>query len=147
MHAAAVGLDLELGSRVGPADLDEVASEMADRVMVMYAGRVAETAGVRELFARPRHPYTMGLLASLPRMDVDVDELDPIPGNPPNLADPPAGCPFHPRCPIARDRCRTERPPLEPVAEDVGVETRPGRALRIAVAGRRQAEGQDLFRA
>ena len=95
-----------------------VVAEMADRVVVMYAGRIAETAGVRELFARPRHPYTMGLLASLPRMDTDVDELDPIPGNPPNLADPPAGCPFHPRCPLARDRCRTERPPLEPVASD-----------------------------
>jgi oligopeptide/dipeptide ABC transporter ATP-binding protein len=95
-----------------------VVAELADRVVVMYAGRIAETAGVRELFARPRHPYTMGLLASLPRMDTDVDRLDPIPGNPPNLADPPPGCPFHPRCPIARDRCGEERPPLIPVAKD-----------------------------
>jgi oligopeptide/dipeptide ABC transporter ATP-binding protein len=95
-----------------------VVAELADRVVVMYAGRIAETAGVRELFARPRHPYTMGLLASLPRMDTDVDQLEPIPGNPPNLADPPSGCPFHPRCPIARDRCRTDLPPLYPVAKD-----------------------------
>jgi oligopeptide/dipeptide ABC transporter ATP-binding protein len=89
-----------------------VVAELADRVVVMYAGRVVETAGVRELFAEPRHPYTKGLLASLPRMDVDVDQLDPIPGNPPNMADPPTGCPFHPRCPMARDRCRTDLPPL-----------------------------------
>jgi oligopeptide/dipeptide ABC transporter ATP-binding protein len=92
-----------------------VVAELADRVVVMYAGRVVESAGVREVFARPRHPYTMGLLASLPRMDADIDRLDPIPGNPPNLADPPAGCSFHPRCPIARDRCRTERPSLADV--------------------------------
>jgi len=89
-----------------------VVAELADRVVVMYAGRVVESAGVGELFAMPRHPYTKGLLASLPRMDIDVDQLDPIPGNPPNMADPPAGCSFHPRCPMARDLCRTDRPPL-----------------------------------
>jgi oligopeptide/dipeptide ABC transporter ATP-binding protein len=89
-----------------------IVAELADRVVVMYAGRVVETASVAELFREPRHPYTKGLLASLPRMDVDVDLLDPIPGNPPNMADPPAGCAFHPRCPMARDRCVTDRPPL-----------------------------------
>jgi oligopeptide/dipeptide ABC transporter ATP-binding protein len=89
-----------------------VVAELADRVVVMYAGRVVETAGVGELFAAPRHPYTKGLLASLPRMDIDVDQLDPIPGNPPNMTDPPAGCAFHPRCPLARERCVTERPAL-----------------------------------
>jgi oligopeptide/dipeptide ABC transporter ATP-binding protein len=89
-----------------------IVAELADRVVVMYAGRVVETAGVLELFDRPRHPYTLGLLASLPRMDADTDRLDPIPGNPPNMADPPPGCAFHPRCTIARDRCRTERPAL-----------------------------------
>jgi oligopeptide/dipeptide ABC transporter ATP-binding protein len=89
-----------------------VVAELADRVVVMYAGRVVESAGVRELFAVPRHPYTKGLLASLPRMDVDVDQLDPIPGNPPNMSDPPTGCAFHPRCPLVRERCRTERPAL-----------------------------------
>jgi oligopeptide/dipeptide ABC transporter ATP-binding protein len=87
-----------------------VVAELADRVVVMYAGRVVETAGVEDLFARPKHPYTVGLLKSLPRMDADSDQLDAIPGNPPNMIDPPSGCPFHPRCPMARDRCRTERP-------------------------------------
>jgi oligopeptide/dipeptide ABC transporter ATP-binding protein len=94
-----------------------VVAELADRVVVMYAGRVAETATVEDLFARPRHPYTVGLLASVPRMDSESDELDAIPGNPPNMIDPPAGCPFHPRCPMARDRCRTERPEPRPVGE------------------------------
>jgi oligopeptide/dipeptide ABC transporter ATP-binding protein len=85
--------------------------------VVMYAGRVVETAGVMELFAGPRHPYTMGLLASLPRVDVAADRLSPIPGNPPNMADPPAGCAFHPRCPLARQRCRDERPALLDVGD------------------------------
>ncbi|OLF18447.1 ABC transporter ATP-binding protein [Actinophytocola xanthii] len=89
-----------------------VVAELADRVVVMYAGRVMETAGVEDLFVRPRHPYTVGLLASLPRMDTDTDALDPIPGNPPNMSNPPPGCPFHPRCPLARERCRAERPAL-----------------------------------
>ncbi|WP_433077069.1 ABC transporter ATP-binding protein [Dactylosporangium sp. CA-052675] len=89
-----------------------VVAELADRVVVMYAGRVVETAEVHALFGRPRHPYTLGLLASLPRMDTETDRLDPIPGNPPNMAAPPPGCPFHPRCPLARDVCRTERPAL-----------------------------------
>jgi oligopeptide/dipeptide ABC transporter ATP-binding protein len=82
-----------------------IVAELADRVVVMYAGRVVETAGVFELFERQRHPYTLGLLGSAAR-------LDPIPGNPPNMAEPPAGCAFHPRCPLARDRCATDRPPL-----------------------------------
>nr|BFE56086.1 ABC transporter ATP-binding protein [Dactylosporangium thailandense] len=89
-----------------------VVAELADRVVVMYAGRVVETAEVHALFGKPRHPYTLGLLASLPRMDTETDRLDPIPGNPPNMASPPPGCPFHPRCPLARDICRTERPAL-----------------------------------
>ncbi|MGI5238330.1 ABC transporter ATP-binding protein [Dactylosporangium sp. CA-139066] len=94
-----------------------IVAELADRVVVMYAGRVVETAGVLELFARPRHPYTLGLLGSLPRMDTEAERLDPIPGNPPNMADPPPGCPFHPRCAIARDNCRTDRPALLPIGD------------------------------
>ncbi|HEY3686821.1 MAG TPA: ABC transporter ATP-binding protein [Streptosporangiaceae bacterium] len=93
-----------------------VVAEMADRVVVMYAGRVMEHADVRTIFDRPRHPYTRGLLESLPRLDGDAAELPAIPGTPPGMADPPDGCPFHPRCPMARDRCRTERPPLRDVA-------------------------------
>ncbi|GAA3299181.1 ABC transporter ATP-binding protein [Dactylosporangium vinaceum] len=95
-----------------------IVAELADRVVVMYAGRVVETAGVVELFAKPRHPYTLGLLASLPRMDTETDRLDPIPGNPPNMAAPPPGCPFHPRCALARDVCRTDRPPLFEISPD-----------------------------
>jgi oligopeptide/dipeptide ABC transporter ATP-binding protein len=94
-----------------------VVAELADRVVVMYAGRVVETAAVEPLFTRPKHPYTVGLLKSLPRMDTDADELDAIPGNPPNMIDPPSGCPFHPRCPMARDRCRTERPEPREIGE------------------------------
>ena len=91
-----------------------VVAELADRVAVMYAGRIVETADVETLFARPRHPYTLGLLASLPRLDMDLERLSPIPGQPPSLIDVPPGCPFHPRCRLShgRERCRTERPPL-----------------------------------
>jgi len=87
-----------------------VIAELADRVVVMYAGRVMEQAPVRPLFATPRHPYTVGLLASLPRLDDEDGPLRPIPGSPPNMLAPPSGCPFHPRCPLAADKCRTERP-------------------------------------
>jgi oligopeptide/dipeptide ABC transporter ATP-binding protein len=89
-----------------------VIAELADRVLVMYAGRIVEQASVRTLFAAPRHPYTAGLLASLPRLDDEEGPLRPIPGSPPNMLEPPPGCPFHPRCPLAADRCRTERPEL-----------------------------------
>jgi oligopeptide/dipeptide ABC transporter ATP-binding protein len=87
-----------------------VIARMANRVVVMYAGEVAETGSVDEIFEEPRHPYTMGLLASLPRLDAASKErLEPIPGSPPSMMHPPPGCPFHPRCPYARDRCRVER--------------------------------------
>ncbi|WP_436775141.1 ABC transporter ATP-binding protein [Yinghuangia sp. YIM S09857] len=89
-----------------------VVAELADSVVVMYAGRVVEQAAVSELFAGPRHPYTLGLLSSVPTSGGEDDDLASIPGTPPDMAHPPAGCAFHPRCPIARDRCRTERPPL-----------------------------------
>ncbi|TDD94228.1 ABC transporter ATP-binding protein [Jiangella asiatica] len=97
-----------------------VVAELADRVVVMYAGRVVEQGDVTTIFTAPRHPYTVGLLESLPRLDRDVDELYPIPGSPPSLLDPPPGCPFHPRCPLARDRCRTERPELRVVGDGIG---------------------------
>jgi oligopeptide/dipeptide ABC transporter ATP-binding protein len=89
-----------------------VVAETADRVLVMYAGRVAEETGVHELFARPRHPYTWGLLGSRPRIDQDVERLVQIPGAPPSLLAPPSGCRFHPRCPYAFERCALETPPL-----------------------------------
>nr|WP_244954076.1 ABC transporter ATP-binding protein [Spelaeicoccus albus] len=91
-------------------------AEMADRVVVMYAGHVVETGDVETIFTNPRHPYTLGLLGSLPTAGGDEEWLKPIPGNPPDLAHVPPGCPFHPRCLLAKDRevCRTTPPVLEP---------------------------------
>jgi peptide/nickel transport system ATP-binding protein len=93
-------------------DLGVVAG-MADRVMVMYAGRQAEIGTVDEIFYEPRHPYTLSLLASLPRVDRGSrgERLYRIKGQPPSLIRVPPGCPFHPRCPLAFDRCRGEVPP------------------------------------
>jgi oligopeptide transport system ATP-binding protein len=96
-------------------DLGVVAG-MTDRVVVMYAGKVVETAPTDELFANPRHPYTLGLLASVPRLDEKrTSELRTIEGAPPDMLKPPPGCPFMPRCAFARAICRT-MPPLDPVA-------------------------------
>ncbi len=93
-------------------DLGVVAG-LADRVAVMYAGRVVESAGVHEIFAAPRHPYTKGLLACTPRLtDAPAAVLPTIPGQPPNLQKLPSGCSFHPRCAAVFDRCRAERPAL-----------------------------------
>jgi oligopeptide/dipeptide ABC transporter ATP-binding protein len=93
-----------------------VVAEMADRVAVMYAGRMIETAPVTELFARHRHPYTSGLLASLPRVDRRVDRLAPIDGAVPWLGDLPSGCAFRPRCPRVMPACAEAPPPLAPAA-------------------------------
>src|SRR5437016_11052449 len=96
-------------------DLGVVAGS-ADRVVVMYAGQVVEQAPTPELFARPLHPYTEGLLASVPRLDAPPararGRLHGIPGQVPAASDWPGGCRFHPRCPYAWDRCRDEEPPL-----------------------------------
>jgi len=94
-----------------------VVAEMAARVIVMYAGRIMEEGPVGEIFARPRHPYTSGLLASLPRLDREEETLQPISGNPPSLLSALPGCPFEPRCALGkgRDLCRTVRPELVPV--------------------------------
>ena len=89
-----------------------VVAEMADRVAVMYAGRVVETAGVEEIFANPRHPYTKGLLASIPDLAEAQTRLATIAGTVPNLLHKPPGCCFWPRCPIAEARCREGEPPL-----------------------------------
>jgi len=91
-----------------------VVADIADRVVVMYAGAVMETAERRELFYRNHHPYTQGLLASLPKAG-RRGRLTPIQGQPPSLVRLPRGCPFNPRCPHAFDRCREETPPLRPL--------------------------------
>jgi oligopeptide transport system ATP-binding protein len=92
-----------------------VVADVADRIAVMYAGRVVESGTVRELYKRPAHPYTEGLLRSVPRVDQKGRDLTPIGGSPPNLLRIPSGCPFHPRCPYARELCSAEVPPLREV--------------------------------
>jgi oligopeptide/dipeptide ABC transporter ATP-binding protein len=91
-----------------------IVAEMCDRVLVMYAGHIVESGDVATIFRAPRHPYTIGLMDSLPKLTEDEDWLRPIPGAPPSLIDLPTGCPFHPRCFLSqgRERCRTEVPVL-----------------------------------
>jgi oligopeptide transport system ATP-binding protein len=91
-----------------------VVASVCDRVLVMYAGQIAEEATVEALFAQPQHPYTLGLLESIPRWDASTHgALKAIEGQPPDMLDPPSGCPFHPRCRFVLDRCPQEMPPLE----------------------------------
>jgi oligopeptide transport system ATP-binding protein len=110
-------LRLELGMAIIMITHDlGVVAGIADRINVMYAGYIVETGTVEEIFVSPRHPYTLGLLKSIPRLDEPRREkLVPIEGLPPDLIDPPSGCPFQPRCPYAIDRCVTDNPGLEPV--------------------------------
>jgi oligopeptide/dipeptide ABC transporter ATP-binding protein len=89
-----------------------IVAQMADRVTVMYGGRIAENGSAAAVFADPRHPYTQGLLASIPNIKLDQPELHTMPGTPPDLVNPPSGCVFHPRCPSVMDRCRREAPPV-----------------------------------
>ncbi|MFC4564666.1 dipeptide ABC transporter ATP-binding protein [Nocardiopsis mangrovi] len=104
-------------------DLGVIAGHV-DRVAVMYAGRIVETGGVDEVFARPRMPYTLGLVGSLPRMDETRHErLTPILGSPPSLLHPPPGCAFAPRCPMAEDRCGQEVPSLRAPADGAAAHT------------------------
>ena len=94
-----------------------VVAEVTNDIGVMYAGRIVEYADTETIFAAPEHPYTWGLLKSIPRLDsVRGDALIPIPGRPPSLINKPSGCSFHPRCPYVRERHRTIDPTLEPVA-------------------------------
>jgi oligopeptide/dipeptide ABC transporter ATP-binding protein len=108
-HAATILITHDLG----------LIAELADRVVVMYAGQVVEQGDVHTIFASPRHPYTIGLMDSLPRLGVDEDFLRPIPGQPPSLISRPPGCPFHPRCFLSqgRTRCREEEPELRPIGD------------------------------
>ncbi|MDO1510873.1 MULTISPECIES: oligopeptide ABC transporter ATP-binding protein OppD [unclassified Neisseria] len=93
-------------------DLGVVAG-ICDQVLVMYAGRTMEYGSVDDIFYRPSHPYTLGLLGAVPRLDTDTEMLPTIPGNPPNLSNLPAGCPFQDRCAFVEDTCRSNAPPLE----------------------------------
>jgi peptide/nickel transport system ATP-binding protein len=96
-----------------------VVAEVTEEVNVMYAGEVVERAPTDRIFAAPQHPYTWGLLRSIPRLDRPRDEpLVPIPGRPPSLVDPPTGCRFYPRCPYEPDQAREQHPELEDVADE-----------------------------
>ncbi|WP_243722916.1 ABC transporter ATP-binding protein [Actinomadura sp. 7K507] len=112
---AALQDELGMGMVLITHDLGVVAG-VADRIVVMYAGSVAEQAPARELYARPAHPYTRGLLASVPRLDRRGEPLVPIRGAPPDPAALPSGCPFRPRCPRAEGICAAETPPQITVA-------------------------------
>jgi len=117
IQAQILDLMLDLKEKTGTAivlithDLGVVA-ETTQRVVVMYAGRKVEEAPVEALFDNPLHPYTRGLMAAIPRLDVDAPRLQEIPGMVPLLTRPIVGCAFAARCPIATERCRTEAPPM-----------------------------------
>jgi peptide/nickel transport system ATP-binding protein len=95
-----------------------VIAEIADEVVVMYAARVAEKGSVDHIFKRPHHPYTWGLLGSLPRLDADTERLVQIQGQPPSLLNPPRGCRFNPRCPYVMNVCKQEEPRLLPISNE-----------------------------
>jgi len=95
-----------------------VIAEVSDRIAVMYAGRMAELADAMDVFKHPLHPYTYALLSAFPSIKGERRALMTLPGEPPDLLNPPDGCRFHPRCPYASDRCRAEQPPFEDLGND-----------------------------
>ena len=101
--------DVSPGILVSPHDVGVVA-EIADRVIILYSGRKVEEGSIEAIFSRPLHPYTVGLMKAVPNVDVDDFDIQPIPGTFPNITEEIGGCRFHPRCPYATDRCRTEVP-------------------------------------
>lgn len=111
--------ELDMGLILITHDLGVVA-DVADRIVVMYAGRIVESAPVHDIYKAPAHPYTRGLLDSIPRLDRKGRELHAVKGLPPSLLDIPPGCAFHPRCPMARDVCLTDVPPLYEVSGERG---------------------------
>src|SRR5215813_11978813 len=114
-----------------------IVAKLCDRVAVMYAGRIVETGRTRDIFDRPSHPYTIGLLSCLPTLTRGRQPLVAIEGQPPDLAHLPPGCSFAPRCPMAEAQCREATPPLDGVAPDHQVACL--RAGETAAAGRRRA--------
>ena len=110
-----------------------IVAEMSKRVVVLYAGRVAESAGTRDIFSHPKHPYTAALLRAVPRIDRKKG-LVPIAGNIPNLITPPSGCRFHPRCQYMIDLCVTKEPPLEGSGEGREVSCHRWKELALEVS-------------
>jgi peptide/nickel transport system ATP-binding protein len=107
------GLKADLGFSMMFISHDlSIAAELADRVATMYAGAIVELGPVYDIFYRPAHPYTLGLIRAVPTVTGEFEDLASIPGSPPDLIDLPPGCKFHIRCPYATDRCREEEPTL-----------------------------------
>ncbi|WP_324715516.1 ABC transporter ATP-binding protein [Carboxydochorda subterranea] len=125
-----------------------VIAEVSDRVAVMYAGRIVELGKASDVFKRPKHPYTAGLMAAFPSIAGAKRDLVTIPGEPPNFLDLPRGCAFHPRCPYATEQCRAEVPPLARAGDDhlaacwhpvAGQDVRADFAARATAAGGERA--------
>ena len=95
-----------------------ILAEVSDRLAVMYAGKIVEIGDSQKVYYEPAHPYTQRLLSAIPRLHEDVEKLEFIPGQPPNLIKPPSGCRFHPRCPYAMQVCKEQIPQLTKVDED-----------------------------
>jgi oligopeptide/dipeptide ABC transporter ATP-binding protein len=94
-----------------------IVAELADRIAVMYAGKLMEVAEAVALYDRPLHPYTQGLLKSIPNISLEAQELETMPGSPPDLIEPPAGCRFHPRCPHPMEKCSSLEPPMKEIED------------------------------
>ena len=92
-----------------------IVAELADRIAVMYAGKLAEVAEVVTLYDKPLHPYTQGLLKSIPNIRLEEQKLETMPGSPPDLIEPPTGCRFHPRCPYVMEKCSSVEPPMKEI--------------------------------
>ena len=121
IQAQVLNLFMELRQRLGLTYLFishnlAVVEHLSDRVAIMYLGRLVEIAPADELFLRPNHPYTQALLAEVPKLEAARRTYRPIAGELPSPIDPPSGCAFHPRCPHAMPRCKSERPPLKEVS-------------------------------
>ncbi|EHR77388.1 peptide ABC transporter ATPase [Thermococcus litoralis DSM 5473] len=95
-----------------------ILAEISDRVAIMYAGKIVEIGDSEKIYYEPAHPYTQKLLAAIPRLHEDVERLEFIPGQPPNLIHPPSGCRFHPRCPYAMQQCKEQIPELKEIEKD-----------------------------
>ena len=92
-----------------------IVAELADRIAVMYAGKLVEVAQAVPLYDKPLHPYTQGLLKSIPNISLEEQKLETMPGSPPDLIEPPTGCNFHPRCPYAMEKCSSVEPPMKEI--------------------------------
>jgi len=95
-----------------------ILAEVSDRVAIMYAGKIVEIGDSEKIYYEPAHPYTQKLLGAIPRLHEDVERLEFIPGQPPNLITPPSGCRFHPRCPYAMQQCKEQVPELKEIEKD-----------------------------